>query len=112
MGSTAHTVRDTFIHVFGKPVENPPSGCSVKELHGATKNPSEELIMESRGCSESSLTMQKTSQRYERMFAFLSLLLAWAPKHSAYFLSPTIRFFSTHSVLPTSGRKLLIWEEV
>lgn len=47
MGFTAHTVRDTFIHVFGKPVENPSSGCSVKELHGTTQNPSEELIMES-----------------------------------------------------------------
>lgn len=46
MGFTGHRVRDTFIHVFGKPVEDPPSGCSVKELHGATQNPSEELVME------------------------------------------------------------------
>lgn len=46
MGSKAYAVRDTFIHVFGKPVENPPSGCSVKELHGTTQNPSEQLIME------------------------------------------------------------------
>lgn len=46
MGFTGHTVRHTFIHVFGKPVEDPPSGGSVKELHWATQNPAEKLIME------------------------------------------------------------------
>lgn len=67
----------TFIHVFGKPVEDPPSGCRVKELHGAPQNPSEELIMEPWGCSESSLTMQKTLQCYKTVFAFLPLHFFW-----------------------------------
>lgn len=48
-------MRDTFIHVFGKPVENPSCWGSVKKLHGAPKDPSEKLVMEPGGGSQCAL---------------------------------------------------------
>lgn len=48
-------MRNTFIHVFGKPVENPPSGGSVKKLHRASKDPSEKLVVEPGGGSQCAL---------------------------------------------------------
>jgi hypothetical protein len=49
------TSRNTFIHVFGKPVENPSCGGRVKKLHRAPKDPSEKLIMEPGGRSQCAL---------------------------------------------------------
>lgn len=48
-------VRNTFIHVSGKPVENPSCGGSVKKLHRASKDPSEKLIVEPGGGSQRAL---------------------------------------------------------
>ena len=48
-------MRNTFIHVSGKPVENPPCGGSVKKLHRASKDSSEKLIMEPGGGSQCAL---------------------------------------------------------
>lgn len=42
---TNEAMRNTFIHVFGKPVENPPRGGGVKKFHRASKDPSEKFVM-------------------------------------------------------------------
>lgn len=48
-GYSEQVVRSTFIHVSGKPVEDPPGGGSVKKLHRASKDLSEKLIVEPGG---------------------------------------------------------------
>lgn len=53
--SIKEAVRNTFIHVFGKPVENPPRGGGIKKLHRASKDPSEKFVMEPGGGSQSAL---------------------------------------------------------
>lgn len=45
----------TFVHVFGEAVEDPSRGCSVEELHGATEDLVEELVVQLGGGSQSSL---------------------------------------------------------
>lgn len=101
----------TFIHVFGKPVENPSSRCSVEELHGATQNPPEELIMEPRGRSESSLAMQQTLERDEKTSVFLLLPLIPLYRHekksSAHFPSSILSiglFFLRFHLQSAEGR--------
>lgn len=56
-------VRNTFIHVFGKPVENPSCGGRVKKLHRASKDPSEKLIMEPGGGSQRALRSRVQSDK-------------------------------------------------
>ena len=56
-------VRNTFIHVFGKPVENSSCGGSVKKLHRASKDSSEKLIMEPGGGSQCALRSRVQSNQ-------------------------------------------------
>lgn len=108
----------TFIHVFGKPVENPSSRCSVEELHGATQNPPEELIMEPRGRSESSLAMQQTLERDEKTSVFLLLPLIPLYRHEKKKFCPfslfnfKYRAFFLALSLTISRRKTLVQAKV
>lgn len=56
-------VRNTFIHVSGKPVENSPRGGGVKKLHRASEDPSEELVMEPGGGSQRALRSRGQSEQ-------------------------------------------------
>lgn len=60
---TNEAMRNTFIHVFGKPVENPPRGGGVKKLHRASKDPSEKFVMEPGGGSQCALRSRGQSDQ-------------------------------------------------
>lgn len=116
----------TFIHIFGEPVENPPSGCSVKELHGAAKNPSEELIMEPGGGPKCPLVMQqrrllglcRDAWPCHHHITPATKQLSWptVPKGPNLATATTQKQISalavlkaaTESVLPCSERKIMI----